>query len=107
MVSRVWELWHDTNGAGVGENKDGSGLVRWPTHAMRLHEWGTGVWSIRRKDGHALHDAHLGDDETVAKMGHPHLCCGQVYRRSRLLSVQKHFRRAFRHAEWSRGFLVG
>ena len=26
------------------------------------------------ESGRALHDAHLSDDETVAKMGHPALC---------------------------------
>jgi hypothetical protein len=30
------------------------------------------------KNGRASHDAHLSDDETVAKMGHPDFC-GEVW----------------------------
>lgn len=29
------------------------------------------LFRVRRNDGRALHDAHLSDDEAVAKMGHP------------------------------------
>jgi hypothetical protein len=45
MVSRVWELWHDMNGGEFGGINVDRGFARWPTHAIKPHEWvpGAGV----------------------------------------------------------------
>jgi tRNA uridine 5-carboxymethylaminomethyl modification enzyme len=37
----------------------------------RLVEAGLGVWAAAMENGRPSDDAHLSDDETVAKMGHP------------------------------------
>jgi hypothetical protein len=65
--------------------ENGSRLARWPTHAMKLHEWGTRQDFIKNSCGKlqeriALRAmAHLSDDETVAKMGHPAFYLGESW----------------------------
>jgi hypothetical protein len=50
-------------------------MYRFPNRrAIRLPQDGTpGVLGLIEENGRASHDAHLSDDEAVAKMGHPRL----------------------------------
>jgi hypothetical protein len=57
--------------------EDGSRFARMPTHAMKLHEWGTQgidgfyVWATRKSRlGDSLL-SHPCRDETAPWMGHP------------------------------------
>ena len=50
-------------------SRTGRGLARWPTHAMKLHEWGTDTCASRpgrgRQGLNCLPPATLPDDEVV------------------------------------------